>query len=167
MNNPHIGSSLDDMLREDGTLDAINARAQARVDAWLADRKMFAAAALTSLIICDRHGCQDWEQTVKQAIAAADTMIAEMGETNAQYAEWSARYRPGHTDLMISPEAIDEALQGVETTDPQADEIDRLRALLVAAVGPCPPMPGWPDEEWKRAEMMIRQRESWTRQERD
>lgn len=32
--NPRIGSSLDDLLAEDGTLDKVNARAAKRVLAW-------------------------------------------------------------------------------------------------------------------------------------
>jgi DNA-binding Xre family transcriptional regulator len=38
--HPHIGSSLDDLLSEDGTLERVNARAAKRVLAWQFARAM-------------------------------------------------------------------------------------------------------------------------------
>ncbi|MEI7607203.1 MAG: Fis family transcriptional regulator [Rhodospirillaceae bacterium] len=40
LSNPHIGSSLDDLLAQDGTLDRANARAVKRVLAWQFQQEM-------------------------------------------------------------------------------------------------------------------------------
>ncbi len=71
--NKHIGSSLDDLLEQDGTLDQVNARAQARVDAWQRRRDAYIQAALTGLLA---NG--DWSENSipGMAVKMADATIA-------------------------------------------------------------------------------------------
>lgn len=53
--HPHIGSSLDDFLAEDGTLELVKARAMKRVIAWQLAQAMD-AKALTKTEMADRMG---------------------------------------------------------------------------------------------------------------
>lgn len=51
--NPHIGSSLDDLLAQDGTLDRVNARAIKRVLAWQFQQEM-ERSGITKTVMSER-----------------------------------------------------------------------------------------------------------------
>lgn len=53
--HPHIGSSLDDLLAADGTLERVNARAMKRVVAWQLSQAM-EAKELTRAEMAERMG---------------------------------------------------------------------------------------------------------------
>lgn len=53
--NPHIGSSLDDLLTEDGTLEKINERAVKKVIAWQLAQAM-EKRGLTKSVMSERMG---------------------------------------------------------------------------------------------------------------
>lgn len=53
--HPHIGSSLDDFLAEEGILERVNARAMKRVIAWQLSQAMD-AKELTKTEMADRMG---------------------------------------------------------------------------------------------------------------
>ena len=51
--NPHIGSSFDDLLAQDGTLDRVNARAIKRVLAWQFQQEM-ERSGITKTVMSER-----------------------------------------------------------------------------------------------------------------